>query len=354
MSAFILIYFFIVLEKITSHPNNLAWTGGPIHSECEHSANFLVGSEQYVNDNVIVTKAVTYKDDIYVISPRFKHGVLSTVWQLVNGRRGPELQVYPALIHNKIGNCQAIQNAVDQHLDHLGNLWILDTGIVEIMESPRCICPAKIVVINTVLGKLTKHISLSALTDSSSQLQNLVVEYELGVKPFIYISDSRRGAILVHDVISNTEWTVLACAPTSGLQLALVKKGATNTVLILIRLQHQGLLELDTATLRRKKSPAPVRVFGERSKRVVLLGFDAHHVYLRHAECADVLSWDARNAYNASNLINIHSPGPRLTPTSVTVNPLKQVLIVLDSNYGDTIRNSNLPTYHRITFIGKI
>ncbi|KAM3964372.1 uncharacterized protein ACR2FA_001346 [Aphomia sociella] len=344
---------FIVLEFVSSHPNNLAWNGGPVHSECEHGADFLTGSGQYIRDNVVVTKAVTYGDEIYVISPRFMRGVISSMWLLVRGRRGPELQAYPTLGHNKIGDCQGIQNSVDVHLDHLGNLWILDSGVIETLESPRCVCPPKVVIISTLLGKPTKHISLSSLADSSSLLQSIVVEYELGVKPYVYISDARRGAVLVHDVTTGSEWSVLACAPVTGLQLALVKRTATNTVLILIKLQHKGLLELDTSTLRRKKSFTLLKVFGERSKRIVLLGFDNHHVYLRHAECSDVLSWDARETYNASNLVSIHSPGPRLTPTSVAADPLKQILIVLDSNYGDTIR-SNLPTYHRITYIGKI
>ncbi|XP_059047250.1 major royal jelly protein 5-like [Achroia grisella] len=352
MIVFRLIHFVTILEIVLNHPNNLAWVGGPIHSECENGADFLIGSGQYIKEHVIVTKAVTFRDNIYVISPRFKHGILSTVWQLVAGRRGPELQAYPELSYNKIGDCNAIQNAVDEHLDHLGNLWILDTGVVEVLESPRCMCPPKVVVINTVLGKITKYMTLSSLTDLSVQLQSIVVEYELGLRPFVYISDPRRGAIIVYDVTYNAEWSVLACAPVTGLQLALMKRGA-NTILILVRLHNQGLLELDTATLRRKNSIAALRVFSEHSKRVVLLGFDIHHVYLRHAECADVLSWDARETYNASNLISIHSPGPRLTPTSVTADPLKQILIVLDSNYGDTV-HSNLATYHRISYIGKI
>ncbi|XP_013198468.2 uncharacterized protein LOC106141359 [Amyelois transitella] len=278
---------------------------------------------------------------------------MATVWLMVRGRSGPEFQAFPSLQPHTLGDCNAIQNAIDIHLDHLGILWILDSGTVESLESPRCMCPPKVVVVSILLKKVTRNIDLSSLTVPTSLLQSIVVEYELGAKPFIYISDAARGTILVHDVSTGSEWSVLACAPASGLQLALVKQAPTHNVLVVIRLHYQGLLEFDTASLRRKTPLGPSRVFGENSKRVSLLGFDSHHVYLRHTECSDVLSWNTKEAYNASNLLSIHSPGPRLTPTSVAADPLKQLLIVLDSNYGDTI-HANLPTYHRITYIGQI
>ncbi|XP_053607201.1 uncharacterized protein LOC128673414 [Plodia interpunctella] len=339
-------------EEGAGHPGNLVWSGGPVHMECEHSADYLTHSGQHVKDNVIAIKAVTYSDEVYVITPRFKRGVMATVWQVVRGRAGPELLAFPSLRPHTVGDCDAIQNAIDIHLDHIGILWILDSGTVESLESPRCTCPPKVVVVSILLRKVTRNIDLSSLTMSTSLLQSIVVEYELGAKPFIYISDAARGAILVHDVTSGSEWSVLACPPAAGLQLALVRQ-TPATMLVMVRLHYQGLLELDTASLRRKSSLAPLRVFGENSKRVSILGFDSHHVYLRHRECSDVLVWNTKEAYNASNLISIHSPGPRLTPTSVSADPLKQLLIVLDSDYGDTI-HTNLPTYHRITYIGQI
>lgn len=84
----------------------------------------------------------------------------------------------------------------------------------------------------------------------------------------------------------------------------------------------------------------------------MLLGADGFHVFLRHTECSDVLVWNTRDAYNLSQLDNIHSAGPRLTTTAVAADPLKHLLLVLDSNYLDTLQGSS-PTYHKITFINK-
>lgn len=48
-----------------------------------------------------------------------KHGVLATVWLIVRGPDGVELQAFPELRSHEIYDCSGIQNAVDAYLDHL-------------------------------------------------------------------------------------------------------------------------------------------------------------------------------------------------------------------------------------------
>ncbi|KPJ02794.1 Protein yellow [Papilio xuthus] len=336
--------------EIRGHPKNVAWSGGPLHCECEHGVDFWAHGGKYIKDNVIAIKAVSFNDNIYVITPRLKRGVQATVWQIIKGRHGVELDAFPSITDHALADCDAIQNAVDCHLDHLGNLWVLDSGIVDTIDNPRCTCPPKVVVINVVLKKVTKTIKLTSTVEPMSQLQNIVVEYTI-TGTYIYISDASRGAIIVHEVSSNDGWSVLACDPAIGIQLALVKRGPLHNSLMLIRIHHRGVLELDTAMLKRKMCNSPLTVIGEKEKPVFLLGFDAHHLYLRHSECADVLSWDIQKPY--SNLINIHSAGPQMVPTSVTSDPLKYSLLVLDTNYAETVLETKA-TYHKLTFIGQV
>ncbi|KAI8435952.1 hypothetical protein MSG28_004118 [Choristoneura fumiferana] len=335
-----------------AHPQDLAWYGGPWHLGCEHGAHLLTNSGQYIKDNAIAIKAVSFNDEIYVITPRLKHGVLATVWRVVRERSGPELEPYPSLAAHAVGDCYGIQNAVDFHLDYLGNLWVLDSGVVDALDSPHCTCKPKVVVISTILRKITKRLDLSSLTDSSSLLQYVVSEYVFGGKPFIYISDASRGAILVHDTSSQAEWSVLICTPAAGLQIALVRRG-THGMLVAVRINYPGIFEIDTAALRRRDSGTPLRVFGEHGNPIYLLGSDAHHIYLRASDSADVMVWDAREGFNASRLISIHSPAPRLISTSATVDPFKHTLLILDSNYADVV-HSHLPAYQRISFIGQL
>lgn len=54
------------------HPKNLAWNGGPLHLNCEHGVDLWSKSGLYVKQNVIAIKALTYKEDIFVITPRYQ------------------------------------------------------------------------------------------------------------------------------------------------------------------------------------------------------------------------------------------------------------------------------------------
>lgn len=49
---------------------DLAWSGGPVHLECEHAAELFTRNGQYIRDNVIATKALVHKDTVYVLTPR--------------------------------------------------------------------------------------------------------------------------------------------------------------------------------------------------------------------------------------------------------------------------------------------
>ncbi|KAG7302683.1 hypothetical protein JYU34_012634 [Plutella xylostella] len=331
---------------------DMAWSGGPARLECDHAAEMFMLKGQHVKENVIAVKAIAYKDDVYVLTPRLKRGVLATIWLVVAASRGVELQPYPDLSSHAVGDCRKLQNAVDFYLDHFGNLWVLDSGIIETLGQPLCTCQPKVLVLSLLLHQTTRELDLAGLVQPASLLQGIVVEYGIDGKQFVYISDASRGAIIVYDVPAGTGWSVLACAPAAGLQLAIIRRALGHAALVLVRIPHAGLIELDTGALRRQETLAPLRLFGEHT-HIIILGASAHHVFLRLASSTDVLSWDTKAAFDSHHLETLHSSVPSLLPTSVAVDPLLYSIIVLDSNYPDTVQG-NGPTYHRISFVDKI
>lgn len=58
----------LVLAKFT---NNIEWSGGPLHLECELTTELLAKTGQYIKDNVIAVKAASYKGKIYLSTPRY-------------------------------------------------------------------------------------------------------------------------------------------------------------------------------------------------------------------------------------------------------------------------------------------
>lgn len=61
----------------------------------------------------------------YCLIYRMKQDVLATLWLIIRGKNGVELQPYPELRDHKLTDCNAIQNAVDFYLDHLVSIITL-------------------------------------------------------------------------------------------------------------------------------------------------------------------------------------------------------------------------------------
>lgn len=70
ISFTVLFWIGFFIEVLQAHPKNLAWSGGPLHCECEHGIEVWTKAGKYVKNNVIAVKAVSFNDEIYVISPR--------------------------------------------------------------------------------------------------------------------------------------------------------------------------------------------------------------------------------------------------------------------------------------------
>jgi hypothetical protein len=95
----------------------------------------------HVAGNVIGTRAQVWGDRAFVLTPRFRPGVPFTVSAVRLGCGGadrcwPALVPYPRWSTHVEGDPDAVQNAVDMHLDPTGVLWLLDSGLVNTMERP--------------------------------------------------------------------------------------------------------------------------------------------------------------------------------------------------------------------------
>lgn len=66
---------------------------------------------------------------ILFLFSRLKRGVLATVWQVIKGRNGVELDAFPSVTDHVLADCDAIQNAVDCHLDHLVSCYTITNFI---------------------------------------------------------------------------------------------------------------------------------------------------------------------------------------------------------------------------------
>lgn len=63
---------------------------------------------------------------------------------------------FPSWSIQQEGSCSSLQSVVDLFLDPHGILWVLDNGIIDVLESPVNTCPPKIVAINARTGKVCR------------------------------------------------------------------------------------------------------------------------------------------------------------------------------------------------------
>ena len=85
-----------------------------------------------------------------------KQGVPATLAKVSLKAKGCQasLTPFPCWTLQEEGVCNALQNVVDIFLDPNDILWVLDTGIVNVIDEPTRRCPPKVVAINVRSGKV--------------------------------------------------------------------------------------------------------------------------------------------------------------------------------------------------------
>lgn len=68
---YLLVWFSLCGVVRGSGHRDMAWSGGPARLECDHAAEMFMLKGQHVKENVIAVKAIAYKDDVYVLTPRY-------------------------------------------------------------------------------------------------------------------------------------------------------------------------------------------------------------------------------------------------------------------------------------------
>ena len=235
------------------------WTGGQFEFPCPSTKSLYKSSEKYIPKNVIATRAQIVRDTIYLALPRYRKGVPATLVKTVvkPGTCQTTFTPYPCWDMQEEGNCKSLQSVVDLVVDQNEVLWVLDTGIVNTLETPVRKCPPKVVAMSVKTGKVLKTISLESLTSSSSRLQYLVVDYAADGSCFIYVSDAANRAIIVYNLQADRGFrVVLPKAVTAGcrardvLYIALIRRDCGSTELYFTYLSTSKLFSLKTEYLR--------------------------------------------------------------------------------------------------------
>lgn len=181
--------------------------------------NDAIKSGEYIPGHNLPLGLGRWKDKLFVTVPRWKAGVASSLnyIDLNTKEKSPVLIPYPDLKANTLpkGDAKIEDNTIIStfrvHIDECDRLWVMDTGLADILGSPKLHSNSALVVFDLNTNKLIRRYEFKP-TDfkDTSFFANVVVD----VQPdkcddaFAYVPDLGGYGIVVYSWKNNDSWRV--------------------------------------------------------------------------------------------------------------------------------------------------
>lgn len=121
------------------------------------------------------------------------------------------LEPYPDWSWHGDKDCEGLISVFRTKVDECGRLWVLDTGVIDSLNTARRVCPPKILVFDLVKDTLEfKYVFPEAVLARDSLLVSIVVDVRGGrcVDAFAYVADVLEFGLIVFEARSRTSWRV--------------------------------------------------------------------------------------------------------------------------------------------------
>ncbi|EDW69754.1 protein yellow [Drosophila novamexicana] len=336
-------------DRAHSDTQPIQWTGGQFEFPCASTKSLFKSSGKYIAKNVIATRAQLIGDTIYLALPRYRKGVPATLVKtnVLPGTCSTTFKPYPCWDLQEEGNCKALQSVVDLVVDQNEVLWVLDTGIVNTLETPVRKCAPKVVAMSVKTGKVLKTVSLEGLTSSTSRLQYLVVDYAPDGGCFIYVSDAANRAIIVYNLQADRGFRVVlpkavsaGCRSRDVLYIALIRRDCGSTELYFTYLSTSKLFSLKSEYLRSGVADGRILDLGKKPSRMVIIGTDnGSAIFFRNEGDAEVYRWDTNSTFAEANFKPVYRSQTCQLVTHAVPDYKRNTMRVLQSNFPDYMQN---------------
>ncbi|XP_063230558.1 protein yellow-like [Bacillus rossius redtenbacheri] len=159
-----------------------------------------------------------HDEKVLVTLPRLKPGTPATLATVAVRPgaavdSGPLLFPYPDWTWNHQGHCDAITSVFRVKIDPCGRLWVIDSGVVDIVTDFKRICPPQVLVFDVRSNKLVKRYRIPETDlEDESLLINIAVDIrDLDGKcrdAVAYIADVTENSLIVYDANKSRSWRV--------------------------------------------------------------------------------------------------------------------------------------------------
>ncbi|KAK3587994.1 hypothetical protein CHS0354_014514 [Potamilus streckersoni] len=170
-------------------------------------------SMKYIQENNIVAGIRVYKGDIFVVTPKWRNGVPSSLNRVVMRNNTSVFQPFPNWDYHASTGCEALQYVQAIEIDpNTGYMWMVDTGRVNYFAAdgtkPQDLCQPKIIIYD-----LNKHQEVkryvfpsSIVSKNTSFINDIVLDYYMGEARFAYLPDTFEGKLIVYDAALNKSY----------------------------------------------------------------------------------------------------------------------------------------------------
>ncbi|CAH0546392.1 unnamed protein product [Brassicogethes aeneus] len=174
----------------------------------------------YIPANNLPLGLDRWKDKLFITIPKWKAGVASTLnYVSLNNQnnKSPQLIPYPDWQSNTISK-ENIKKGIEDNqivstfrlrVDPCDRLWVMDTGLEDMLGSRRRVAKPALVVFDLNTDKLLRRIPLKdSVVKENSAFANVIVDVDVDKceKAFVYLTDPARPGIVVYSWEKNDFW----------------------------------------------------------------------------------------------------------------------------------------------------
>lgn len=193
----------------------------------EEAKQEALSSGQYVVHNNLPLGLERWRDKLFITVPRWKSGVAASLTYVnVSDEITPELRPYPSWEENKLPsdhhgssdegtkylkNNASIISTFRVRADECDRLWVMDTGLADILGDAVQYAPPSLVLFDLYTDKLIRrHYFNSTLLKEDSFFANVIVDTERGDcdNAFAYIPDLGSYAVVVYSFAEDRSWRI--------------------------------------------------------------------------------------------------------------------------------------------------
>ncbi|XP_058062875.1 protein yellow isoform X1 [Anopheles bellator] len=226
-TAFATIFFHSMVDGVKLK-EKFKWREVEFEWPSEQAKQNDLDSGKYIVHNNLPLGLERWRDKLFVTVPRWKSGVAASLTYVnVSDEQSPKLRPYPSWEENELPTAHAHSESNDEskflknnasiistfrvRADECDRLWVMDTGLANILGDAVQYAPPSLVLFDLYTDKLIRrHYFNSSLLKEDSFFANVIVDTERGDcdNAFAYIPDLGSYAVIVYSFDEDRSWRV--------------------------------------------------------------------------------------------------------------------------------------------------